>query len=1801
MKKRSWKKRILIICATLFLLVICLFGLLHTQWARSMVKNQLVESLGNQGLLLQLDKLDYNLLKAEIRLENISVSVKSPIMPHFLKASAITLKLPYSVIWKDIPEITLLEITGPSINVIKASDGSSNLPVFPPSATTSKEVESKEALTIPLILHRLNIVGLEANYLDVASGFAMEIPDVSINGGYLPEGVHSLALALNKTGKLTYDSHTFPLETLKLEAGADLQQVRIASLEFKSGENHLTLTGSLLDLTKVPAFENIEFKAKLDSRQFNDLPLLKDGTDFPHRFAGTISLEGLLNGPLADPKARFRMRSTDLRDEASKKILLDFDGSYGNKTFSFSGFEASWENNGRIKGDGRIYLEKNGKASTLSMEMEGVNLGLFKAFTKAPIYSLASGHMHFSWTDLSPEAMKGDFGLKIVPLKSNGPLAKKPASGQERLFLAGDMDVGLDKGRVFLDVRYLHFHGVNVGGEFQAGPKMHSPLSGSIHLDIEDFRSVLPLVKTYKEDLYQDPTAGTPGSSPPAAPGSLHLKTSVAGSMQNPSLKARVKGSGPDNLGFDFDLNADIRNIDKSPSLKSKLQMHALKYGNMAVKGITFQAGTAGKQLNFTLLPPLKSTTVKGRLDLEPPHGFHAELKMTNLPTAELLKPLGISGNLPKGSITALIKCNQRGIDIRKLLISGDKLNLQAKGKLPFASTAPKGKIAGTGPTPSNKGLSINGNVDTAILGTFFNDITATGKASVQAHITGSLTAPLVQARMKLKKGAFSSMSLGAFDKINLDMSASNEVLRIDTFGFTFPGCPLFSLTKPCNIMFKAGTVTIDDFSLEAGENRIRILGTVTPGSDGPGLADITAKGHFNSGILENFTGFEIYGKNDLDIHISGPLDNPSLEGTVDTRDTGFNMKAPDVFVNGVNGRLKLIGGLIDIETMKGRLNDGNLTIGGAFDLTGQTPGVITCKLDKARFHYPTGLKTEISADLRFKQEKEKDSYRLTGDIDMVRGVYKNILSGEDEGSVHLEAKVPEMDLLTEKGLLPEAGFRDKLNLDIRVATSSPLWVEDDEVSRSEITALLRVKGTAARPALEGQCNIKKGGEVYFYGRTFTVERGVVDFHDPSAMIAELDVAAVTRISDYDITLTLLGTTDTPIPILSSKPPLPRSYIISLLLTGRLNTDVSASEFDLEKSSLNAAAKLAAGFAGRKISKMSGLDSVRIDTGLEDKNPRVTIGQHLTPKLELVFSQDLTDSQKRSFIARYYPYRNLGIEADKSMDNRYGISFNHQFFFNLDKKPAKSAAGGSEAGPDRKAPKITDIRLETVDGQSLCFPPSTLLEKMKLRIGKRFDYYTFTGDLERMKKLYQKHHYLGADIRPQRNEANGAVELVLKILPGHAVSISYKGAEIPKKLEKQIRLGLAEGRLGGPALLNATQRLRYHLYTKGHYQAEVSYELTNEKIAGRQYQKKPSKNTNSPKNKNAQNTVPEAHAGGGNEKDLIFHINKGPRFGKPEVRFRGNASIPSEKLTGLFNKKHMVYMLFADRAQVLKSLKTIYFLKGFINARVSVLSEKLDGPSGSVLVDFSVIEGPQYRVGALNASGNRFFSKKKLLNLIGIKEGEIFSPVRYKEVEPLLQRAYHARGFSSSKVQCRVAHGKPGLLDITIAIDENQQAVVEELVVLGNTRTKKSVILRELAFKKGDVIFARLRNKSRRNLYELGLFSQVDIVSIPLSDNESNVKCHAGSFAGHSLKTGHSRPAATAPGSVPSSFSRKYRVEIRVKENKRFRFKYGFRLNSTLESKAPLSYMFTGQFSDFNLFGRGYYLDMIGGIGDRER
>ena len=251
---------------------------------------------------------------------------------------------------------------------------------------------------------------------------------------------------------------------------------------------------------------------------------------------------------------------------------------------------------------------------------------------------------------------------------------------------------------------------------------------------------------------------------------------------------------------------------------------------------------------------------------------------------------------------------------------------------------------------------------------------------------------------------------------------------------------------------------------------------------------------------------------------------------------------------------------------------------------------------------------------------------------------------------------------------------------------------------------------------------------------------------------------------------------------------------------------------------------------------------------------------------------------------------------------------------------------------------------------------------------------------------------------------------------------------------------------------------------------------------------------------------PKTIARAGGRIDLALEIDEGAKVGVTRIVFDGNRFFPSERLKANiataesgwlgFLKSNDVYdpdRLEADREQ----LRRFYRRNGFVDARVISAVASYDPQLRGIVLTFTLEEGERYRLGAVELT-----SRVAALDLAALRPipklapGEVLDSEAVERAADDLTLAAARQGHPFVAAEPRLKrNAQAGTIDLTFALDEGARRYVERIVVRGNTRTRDSVIRRELDLAEGDALNRALVARAERRLKALGLFKSVRIGS----------------------------------------------------------------------------------------------------------
>ncbi len=231
---------------------------------------------------------------------------------------------------------------------------------------------------------------------------------------------------------------------------------------------------------------------------------------------------------------------------------------------------------------------------------------------------------------------------------------------------------------------------------------------------------------------------------------------------------------------------------------------------------------------------------------------------------------------------------------------------------------------------------------------------------------------------------------------------------------------------------------------------------------------------------------------------------------------------------------------------------------------------------------------------------------------------------------------------------------------------------------------------------------------------------------------------------------------------------------------------------------------------------------------------------------------------------------------------------------------------------------------------------------------------------------------------------------------------------------------------------------------------------------------------------------------------LVYKIDRGAKHKVARIVFHGNYAISEkELLTEVTVKTSHIWTHGRLSQRLLKqsaaNIEALYRDRGF--EEVKVTPRTIDREP-KIDVDFDIAEGTQTLVEDVQVSGNQNIPSAKLTAPKGfqLRSGAPYSPRKMADDRNRISATYQNHGYLNVEVKATVTKtADPQRVNVAYAIDEHQLVRVGQVVVLGQQRTRVSLI-NQTAHIPVEAPMRRVQMlEAESNLYDLGIFDWASI------------------------------------------------------------------------------------------------------------
>ena len=355
----------------------------------------------------------------------------------------------------------------------------------------------------------------------------------------------------------------------------------------------------------------------------------------------------------------------------------------------------------------------------------------------------------------------------------------------------------------------------------------------------------------------------------------------------------------------------------------------------------------------------------------------------------------------------------------------------------------------------------------------------------------------------------------------------------------------------------------------------------------------------------------------------------------------------------------------------------------------------------------------------------------------------------------------------------------------------------------------------------------------------------------------------------------------------------------------------------------------------------------------------------------------------------------------------------------------------------------------------------------KWKRGKPFDSDRIEEGLGRLRRELHERDYwqgeaavVGRDYNPDANRIN----LIVNIQAGPRVTVRLEGADINlKKLERLLPV-FEEGAVDEDLLAEGARNLSDYLETEGYFDSDVRYD---------------------------RRIVSE------NEIEVVYFVERGPRQKLDRVTIRGELFFDETTIRERMLVQEASLQLrrgrFSSRLleQDVDSILNLYRSNGFREATVDAQVEHVG--ERRIAVTLQIAEGPVTFVEEVTVEGMERFPLGTGFPFASAV-GQPFSETSVATDRDLILAEYYDAGFQDASFDWSVLEGsETGHVRLEYHVEEGERLFVKRPVVSGLNHTDPDLVDQQVILSPGDPLSQTAMFESQRRLYDLGVFSKVEV------------------------------------------------------------------------------------------------------------
>ena len=357
------------------------------------------------------------------------------------------------------------------------------------------------------------------------------------------------------------------------------------------------------------------------------------------------------------------------------------------------------------------------------------------------------------------------------------------------------------------------------------------------------------------------------------------------------------------------------------------------------------------------------------------------------------------------------------------------------------------------------------------------------------------------------------------------------------------------------------------------------------------------------------------------------------------------------------------------------------------------------------------------------------------------------------------------------------------------------------------------------------------------------------------------------------------------------------------------------------------------------------------------------------------------------------------------------------------------------------------------------------------RRGKPFHQRRIQRGLIRLEEHFHKDDRWRAEPRVTGGEPDAdsnLVSIVLQLNRGPRVRVRVEGEQFSSSQLRKYLPIYEEGVVDDDLLEEGRRNLRDHLQSRGYFDAKVDYFRATERA---------------------------------DEVVIVYNVERGRRHRLVRLTVRGNRFFDLDTIRErmLIREKSFQFrrgrynesMLERDR----RAIQDLYRSNGFREVKVEgAVEDDLGGREGHLAVSLTIDEGEPTIVSEVRIHGAEQIPAEEFYPELTSAPQQVFSELSIATDRDLILGTYFNNGFQDARFSWKqIAAAEPNRVIVEYTIQEGESLRIRRPIITGLTHTQESLVSGQVRVTPGGPLSQSAMFETQRRLYDLGIFSKVDV------------------------------------------------------------------------------------------------------------